>query len=117
MTRVNSCDSGVTFRYNPNKAGSTELGPSRLHDWEDNIAAAERCNEVCIPFLKDIEQDCNDGNICCATLKCSCCLATVAVCFVAIAFFCANLPLSTTKDCFEVCTYDANGFGICKCLF
>lgn len=116
MTKVNSCDSGVTFRYNPNKAGSTEIGLRSWHGTQDSMDACARlCNDLCIPCLKDIEQDCNDGNICCATLKCSCCLATVALCFVAISFFAGATSFS--KDCIEVCTYANNGMGICKCLF
>lgn len=118
MPKVNNCtDSGITFRYNPNNAGSIKFGSRKMHDAQDSVDACARCcNDLCIPFLKSLEQDCNDGDYCCATMKGTCCLATVAVCFVAIVFYTAGIP-SYSKDCFEVCTYDLNGFGICKCLF
>lgn len=84
----------VTFRYNPEKAGSTEFGHSAIHDMDDSSVCVKQCYDTCGCFG----------------------VALLAILAVGAALLSASSGESS-DHCLEVCTYDSLGNGICKCLF
>lgn len=88
----------TTIRYNPDKANTTEFGHSSVHDAQDRAKCIEDCYEICGCYG----------------------IALLAVLAVGAAILTAgsNLELDLARDhCWEVCSYDDAGVGICECIF
>jgi hypothetical protein len=87
--------SNVTFRYNPEKAGTTEFGHSRVHDVDDKIEIVKTCHNAC-----------------------GCCgVALLAILAVGAAIIMSGSSAPSISHCWEVCTYNADGVGVCQCWF
>lgn len=84
----------TTIRYNPDKAGTVEFGHSSVHDYEDATKAVETCY--------------NEFGCCGVAI-----LAIVAVGAVILA----GAASQSSDHCWEICSYNDLGVGVCECLF
>ncbi len=84
------------IRYNPDKAGTTDINYSAFNNADD----AGQCLGVCYE---------NCGAVGVLTIA----VTAIGLC---ILFGSSESQPSSQEPCFEVCTYDSVGIGICECV-